>query len=306
MSEARKPSIVRRFLQSIGRCLLLFAAFVCFFWITGCMERMFYHPEPGPTPPPPNIGAEGVWFTSADGTRLYGWFIPAVGVDPAAAERRPTILHAHGNAGNVLSHAWFTEYLPDAGFNLFIFDYRGYGQSEGSSSRRRKFIEDTDAALDAILARKDVDPQRIGLYGHSLGGAIGINVMADRPEIRAAVLESPFASWRDEAANAVGGDSPGPFYRMLAAILISDSHRPLDAMTRIANDGLGRSVLILHGDVDSLIPVSHGRRLAAAGGGGTCATLIELAKGDHNSLRDTHPEIEQHTIDFFRSHLRSE
>ena len=259
---------------------------------SGCMERLFYQPTPGRTHPPPQLrDTESVWFEAGDGVRLHGWFIRAEGAQPSA----PTILHVHGNAGNIESHVGFTEYLPPAGFNLFIFDYRGYGQSKGSAHRRGSLIADSHAALDTLLGRPDIDTSRIALYGQSLGGSIALNLLADRPEIRAAVIESAFASWRDIAANAIGGDSPGPLSRMLARLLIKDTHRPIDALR-----GVDVPVLILHGSADTIIPVSHGRRLAQAG---PHAELIELAGGEHNTLHMTHPEVETLTIEFFRTHL---
>lgn len=259
---------------------------------SGCMERLFYYPTPGRTNPPPQLPAtESVWFEASDGVRLHGWFIRAEGGQPSA----PTILHVHGNAGNIESHVGFTEYLPPAGFNLFIFDYRGYGQSEGSARRRGPLIGDSHAALDTLLGRPDIDTSRIALYGQSLGGSIALNLLADRPEIRAAVIESAFASWREIAANTVGGDSPGPLSRMVAWLFINDAHRPLDAIR-----GVDVPVLILHGTADTLVPISHGRRLAQAG---PHAELIELAGGEHNTLHMTHPEVETLTIEFFHKHL---
>lgn len=295
MSADQPTRSPRRRLRGIVlRWGILLPALVAIFWLTGCMERLFYYPAGGPTPVPTGLaGAEPVWFSSADGTRLYGWFIPAQdGSDPAAAA---TVLHAHGNAGNIQDHLYFSEFLPAAGFNLFIFDYRGYGQSEGSARKREDLIADTHAALDAMLARDDVNRRRIGLFGHSLGGSIGLNVMADRPEIRCAVITAAFTSWREMAASAVGSSRPGPIARSLAALFIKDSCRPIDAIARIE-----RPILILHGDADPIVPISHGRRLAEA-----CpsAKLIELASGDHNDLRDTHLQAETEPIAFFRRHL---
>ena len=113
--------------------------------ITGVMERLFYLPQAGPTPVPARFaGAEGVTFTSADGTKLYGWFLPARREN---SERlAPTVIHAHGISGNIISHIGFTEFLPAAGFNLFIFDYRGYGRSGGKARHRRDLIDDTIGA----------------------------------------------------------------------------------------------------------------------------------------------------------------
>ena len=261
---------------------------------TGCMERLFYYPTRAETLPPPELdGAESVWFDSADGTRLHGWFIPAEGGTAGLAAA--TILHVHGNAGNIESHVWFTEFLPGAGFNLFIFDFRGYGRSEGAARRRGPLIADTHAAVDALLARPDVDPARLGMYAQSLGGAIGLNVMAERRELGSCVAVSSFASWRDIAADSVGGGRSGPISRLLARVLIRDDHRPDVAISRI-----DRPVLVIHGTDDRIVPARHGRRLAEAG---PTAELVELDGGDHNGMRTTNPEIDRLVIEFFRRTL---
>lgn len=258
------------------------------------MERLFYYPERAATPPP--SGVDGAWFESADGTRLFGWWIPAEGWSGAATPA-PTIIHVHGNAGNILSHVWFSDHLPPAGFNVFIFDYRGYGQSEGRARSRDALIADTVAAIDVVLKRPDVDPNRVGLYGHSLGGAIALNAIVERPRIQAAVLESPFASWREVAANAIGGDPPNVFGRLLAGILISDRARADAAIRHI-----DRPILILHGTGDTIVPLSHARRLAEIGG--ERVELIILQGGEHNSLKDTHPETAAAMVEFFRRQLQ--
>ena len=101
------------------RLLIVAAALVLILRLTGCMERLFYYPRSGPTPVPQTFdAAEGIWFESGDGTRLYGWFIPAQTAPTGGA---PTIIHVHGNAGNIEDHLGITESLPDRGFNLFIF-----------------------------------------------------------------------------------------------------------------------------------------------------------------------------------------
>jgi len=285
--------------RGIVKRLVVLAAIILTLRLTGCMERLFYHPDAAPTPPPPD--AEGVWFDSKDGTRLFGWWVPAhsraSAADGVADDLPSTILHVHGNAGNIESHFWFSEHLPRAGFNVFIFDFRGYGQSEGSTWSRDRLIDDTEAALDYVLSRSDVDRDRIAMYGHSLGGSIGLNVMTRRREIRTAVIESAFTSWRDEAACALGGDPPGWLARLLAWVFISDRHRPDEAIALI-----DRPILILHGTADSIVPVSHGRRLADRAGGQV--ELVEYADGDHNTLQDTHPESRGAMAEFFRRTLQ--
>jgi dipeptidyl aminopeptidase/acylaminoacyl peptidase len=293
--------LLRRVARVIARWGIVLGAVGLFFWTTGCMERMFYLPTAELTPvgdAPPRT--DHVYFPSADGTMLSGWFIRAAHADMNAdsdnAQTAATILHVHGNAGNVMHHTWFTEHLPPAGFNVFIFDFRGYGESEGTPRRRNDLIADTHAALDALLARDDVDAGRIGMYAQSLGAAIGVNVMADRSEIAAAVLESPFASWREMAASAVGGDPPHLIARMLAAVLIRDHSRPIDAIARI-----DRPILMIHGDADTIVPISHGRRLANAAP--DVVEFHELPNGDHNTLRMSHTSVDGKMIEFFNHHL---
>ena len=269
MARANERRPRRRFLRVLLRWGILIAAITVILRISGCMERLFYYPVQCPTPAPAEFPrAEGVRFSSADGTELYGWFIPARNRPIGEAA---TIIHVHGNAVNITDHIGFSEFLPYAGYNLFIFDYRGYGQSQGKARRRDDLIADTHAALDAILARHDIDRRRIGMYGQSLGGSIGLIVMDQRPEIRAAVIASAFSSWRDIAADSLGRGRSGPLSKMLAAMFIKDHHRPVDAIAHI-----DRPILIIHGASDRIIPISHGRRLAAAG---PTAALLELAGG---------------------------
>lgn len=267
------------------------------------MERLFYMPTREATPAPTWLEprAETMTFSSADGTELRGWFIPARCVDPHSAG---TVLHLHGNAGSMVSHLGFVEHLPAAGFNVMLMDYRGYGESAGSAWSRGPLVEDALAGFAALRARADVDPSRIALYGVSLGGAIAIAVaerdLAQGGEIQAIVLESPFACWRDVAANALGGDPPALWARALASLLVKGERagapRPLDAIARI-----DRPILILHGDADSIVPVSHGRRLAASA---PDAQLVEFAGGEHNSLQETHPEARRRMVEFLEVRLR--
>ncbi len=266
------------------------------------MERLFYMPSRAKTPAPLWLEprAEAIWFTSADGTGLRGWFIPAAGADPRTA---PSIVHVHGNAGSLNDHLAFVDFLPAAGVNVLSFDYRGYGESEGSAWSRAPLVEDTLAALAALRGRADIDPSRIALYGVSLGGAIAI-VAAARDAatggaLGALLLESPFACWRDVAANALGGDPAWAPVRGIASWLIPAERdgvpRPVDAIAQ-----LGIPILIIHGDADTIVPVSHGRRLAEAA---PAATLLELRGAQHNSLQATHPQARRAMVEFLHRAL---
>lgn len=299
MNDGDKARPRRRWYWSLARIVVVSGILLTVLWISGCMERFFYMPtrEETPTPTWLHPKAEAVWFESEDGTRLRGWFVPAVG---RPSREAMTVLHVHGNAGSMMSHYAFVERLPAAGFNVFLFDYRGYGESEGSARSRGPLIEDTRAALRTLRARPDIDPERVAVVAQSLGGAIAVIAVADDLRnggaIAGVVLESPFASWRDVAATALGGDPPSWWARSLATALIPDGSdatpRPVDAIATI-----DRPILVVHGDADRVVSVSHGKRLAAAA---PRAELMIVPGGEHNTLQWDAPEARRRIIEFLR------
>ncbi len=265
----------------------------------GCAETLFYHPTRQNTPAPLDISprAERCTFAAEDGTKLCGWFIPAVS---GAADGAITVVHMHGNAGCMLGHRFFVEWLPREGFNVFMFDYRGYGESEGNARFREGLISDARAALKWVRARPEVDGDKLAFFGQSLGGAIATLVAAEECErksgLRAVVLESPFASWRDVAANALGGDPPNVFAKAVAWLLIRDDVDGVPTPEHAAA-AITCPILVVHGGADTIVPVSHGRRIYAA------APLGEMAEypgGAHNSLQSSHPETRTLIAEFLR------
>lgn len=235
----------------------LFASFVLLI-LSGCilfvglrkLERAIaFHPEPyqpsaaWATP----AGAEDVWFATADGNRLHGWFF-----QPVAKPAKATIIYFHGNGGNVSNIGWVGERLAARGFNALIFDYRGYGRSEGELEDERGLYADADAAYEYVLKERAVPPQVIVLYGQSLGTA-AVTDLAARRECAAIILESGITSAGDVATSALPW-LPRKLHflgrnRFESARKLSEIHCP---------------VLITHGDPDATIPTEQGRALFAA------------------------------------------
>ncbi|UCF68785.1 MAG: alpha/beta fold hydrolase, partial [Acidobacteriota bacterium] len=224
-----------------------------------------------------------------------GWFLQADSVD--RSEPASTILVLHGNAGNVSSHLAFVEHFPGAGFNVFLFDYRGYGRSEKGKLRRGEIYRDAHAALELILSRRDVARDRIAIYAQSLGAAFGLPLMAERSEIRAAVIVSAFSCWREMTASVLGGDRPGIVARMLSRWLMPAGLDPIEAIVRI-ND---RPVLLVHGTADEVVPYSHAERLVAAGGSNVSLRSVE--GGDHNGLRWYDSSLDEAMAHFLKHSL---
>lgn len=235
-------------------CLLALAT-------TGCANRLFFQPNRVvyQTPSDKQLPYEAVRFASLDGTSLSGWFIPARG--NARGNARGTVVHLHGNAQNMTAHYGYVDWLPAAGYNLFVFDYRGYGISEGRPSRHGLY-EDSVAALRTVAARPDVNGQRILVIGQSLGGANAIAALArhEIPGIRAIVIESTFASYRAIVRDKIAMIPLLSLLRWpLSFVVVSNGYSPDAGIARLPPV----PVLFIHGTDDTIIPYTHGERLFA-------------------------------------------
>jgi fermentation-respiration switch protein FrsA (DUF1100 family) len=217
--------------------------------LAGCAQGLFYQPDRVlyDTPARAGLTYEQVVFPSRDGTRLVGWFIPAAGyADPRNA--KGTVVHFHGNAQNLSAHWRYVEWLPRRGFNLFVFDYRGYGASEGRPEPKGVF-EDSSSALDYVRLRRDVDPQRLLVLGQSLGGANAIAAVGagNRSGVKAVAIEATFFSYSSIASEKLSG----------AGSLMDDTYSPGRFVGALAPTPF----LLLHGSADPVIPYSHSERL---------------------------------------------
>jgi alpha-beta hydrolase superfamily lysophospholipase len=224
--------------------------------ISGFAEGKFYYPDRVDygTPADDGLAYEPVTFKSLDGTRLTGWFLPARG------RPKGTVVHAHGNAANISNHATLAAFLPKASYHVLVFDYRGYGESEGSPGRRG-CLDDVRAAVDYARSRKEVDGDRIALFGQSLGGALSIVAAAERPgSVRAVVAEAAFTSHRAIARDVMQRNPiTWLFAWPLAALALSCDYAPIDAVDQIAPTPL----LVVHGTADEVIPYWMGEALYA-------------------------------------------
>ncbi len=234
-----------------GRALLL----ACTLMLSGCVERMFFYPDRVQYTRPADYGLahEDLAITTADGVRLHGWWLPAQGA------ARGSVLHLHGNAANVSNHLPLVAWLPPAGFNVLMVDYRGFGASEGAPTLDG-VVEDGLAALRHLRSRSDVDPQRLIVFGQSLGGATALRVLArDAGGVRLAIIDSAFASYRGVARDAAVGSIVLAPFAPLARLLPDAASDPVTAASQ-----LRLPLLFVHGTADQVIPPKHSERLHAA------------------------------------------
>jgi len=210
-------------------------------------------------------GAEDVWLTSDDGTRLHGWFVRA-GTQPAAA----TVIYLHGNGGNLSHLDWLGESLAVKGFDVLLFDYRGYGKSDGAATDERALYADADAAYEYISKTRGVPPEKIVLYGQSLGTAAAVDVAARRP-CGALIIESGLSSASDMAASLI------PWLPRFTHRL---TRNRLDSVGKLPK--VGCPVLVAHGDRDEVIPFEQANRLFAAAP--EPKRLVIVRGAGHNNL----------------------
>ena len=183
---------------------------------------------------------EDCWFTAADGIRLHGWYLPRK--DPTAV-----VLQIHGNAGNLTGRAQLANVLQQrCNAAVLIFDYRGYGRSEGTPTIDG-LLQDARAARAHLAQREGIKEQQIVLVGESLGGAIAVELAASGGA-RGLVLESTFSSLRDAAS--------AHYPEFLVSTLVADK---LNSAVRIRS--YHGPLLQFHGDADQVIPLESGRRL---------------------------------------------
>ncbi len=199
---------------------------------------------------------EDISFKTSDGVILHGWFFQPLG------EPKATILVFHGNAQNLRTHVNSVLWLVQKGFNVFIFDYRGYGRSEGSPGVKGVH-RDGAAALETALNLAGTQSLPVIVLGQSIGGAISVYTVAhasDKSRIAALVLDSPFASYRLIAREKLGSFWLTWLFQYPLSYLVGDSYSPI----RWIKDVSPVPVLILHGSNDPVVPEHHGRLLYEA------------------------------------------
>lgn len=205
-------------------------------------------------------GVERLWITTPGGERVEGWLVAPD--EPPPSGRAPAVIVFHGNAETIDHSIGHAEMYAALGWAVLLPEYRGYGRSGGSPSQAA-IAEDMRAFYDLLAARPEIDPSRIVFHGRSVGTGVACDLARSRPPA-GLILESPFTS---VASFCWGYGVP--------SVLCRHPFRN-DRVVR----GFPGPVLVMHGSEDEIIPVEHGRRLAAIAND---ATLVEMPAG-HNDF----------------------
>ncbi|MCP4254586.1 MAG: alpha/beta hydrolase [Candidatus Scalindua sp.] len=211
-------------------------------------NNLIYHPNRSndiTTPDAVGIEYDDATFRTEDGLNLNGWFIP--GRKSSPDDELHTLLWFHGNSGNINRRLDNIKMLHDrVPVNVFIFDYRQYGRSEGKISEKGTYL-DAKAALAYLYFRNDINNEKIIFFGRSLGSAVAVE-LAVKDNCRALILETPFTSIKEMAKKLY------PFLPF--AFLLKTKY---DSLSKIGN--IRVPTLIMHGDKDELVPIEQGKIL---------------------------------------------
>jgi hypothetical protein len=211
-------------------------------------SRLLYYPDlPSraivATPERVGLAYETVEIRTEDSVRLHGWYLPANG------DTRGVLLFFHGNAGNISHRLDSLKIFSDLGLDVLIFDYRGYGRSEGEVSEQGTYL-DAQAAWRYLTDGRRISEKNIVLFGRSLGAAIAAQ-LATRHNPSALIMESGFTSAPDLAA---------PYYPLFPVRLLARfRYSARDYLKSVRCP-----VLIVHSLDDEIVPIQHGRELFAA------------------------------------------
>jgi fermentation-respiration switch protein FrsA (DUF1100 family) len=230
--------------------------------------NMIYHPEGRQVATPAvafSLNEQRVSYPSTDGVQLTAWIVPAIETQSVGGM---WLLICHGNLGNIGfgQRPEFYSFMRDTGLNLFAFDYRGYGDSTGSPNELGLYA-DARASFDYLTKTLHIAPNRIIIFGHSLGSGVAIE-LASKVPAAALIVEGAYTSVAQRGQE---------LYPLLPIALVSTQRFP--SIERIGSINMPK--LFIHSPEDSIIPYAHGQRLYAAAN--SVKRFVDVKGGHQNA-----------------------
>lgn len=255
---------------------LLAVLILAFVYLRYIEKRTIFYPglEIEYLPSEANLPFEEVIFTTKDGLELSAWFIPA-------EDARFTLLFAHGNAGNISHRMEKIKFFHDLRLNVLIFDYRGYGKSQGKPSEKGLYL-DIRAAYDYLSSRKIAAQQLIG-YGESIGGAVVIELAAQKP-LGALIIDSTFSSAKDMTKLVYPFIPPWVFASRF------------DCLDKVKSIRIPK--LFIHSINDEIVPYKLGRKLFE--NAAPPKEFLQIHGGHNSNFFESESILKEKITDFLR------
>jgi fermentation-respiration switch protein FrsA (DUF1100 family) len=261
------------------RLLLLIAGFAVTAYLAICLllyfrqTRLIFFPTATIETTPADLGMpyEDVWLPvqlSQRSERIHGWWIPA------SSEAAGVLLYLHGNGMNIGANVGHAKRFHQLGLSVLLIDYRGYGRSEGGFPTEQQVYQDAEASWRYLTQTRQISPESILLYGHSLGGAVAIDLAVHQSDAAGLIVQSSFTSIRD----MVDHTSRYRFFPVEQLL-----HQRFDSIRKVPF--LKMPVLFIHGLADIQVPATMSEALYAATPDPKQLYLVPLA--GHNNVADT-------------------
>ena len=265
--------LLSRSLVSIGAIAIILYTAACLYLFFQ-QTRFIFFPSSAieTTPEFFNLDYQEVWLPvktkSGEVERMHGWWIPA------SQPNAQVLLYLHGNGINIGANVAHANRFHRLGFSVLLPDYRGYGRSEGSFPTEAAVYQDAAVAWDYLVQERKIQPEQIFLYGHSLGGAVAIDLAVKQPDAAGLIVESSFTSIRD----IVDYQS---IYRIFPIDLILNQR--FDSIRKVRS--LALPVLFIHGTADLRVPATMSQQLYEAAP--EPKQLILIPDAGHNNTAET-------------------
>ena len=271
-------TVVEVFWQLLLRLLLIFGGVIAIAYSVACIflwfrQKYFIFKPPRvirTTPEAFNLNYQEVWLpvstASGQTSHIHGWWIPA-----SAAPEAKVWLYLHGNGSNVGDEVKRAFWFHQLGFSTLLIDYRGYGRSEGKFPTESSVYEDVEAAWNYLTQVRHIPAEQIFLYGHSLGGAIAIDLALRHPNLAGLVVEGSFTAMRSMVAHLYRQFLIFPVKLLL--------HQRFDSLSKVRS--LAMPILLIHGTADPVVPAHMSQALFTAATEPKKLLLVPEA-GHHN------------------------
>ncbi|ELR97469.1 alpha/beta hydrolase [Gloeocapsa sp. PCC 73106] len=277
-----KLSKVKTKIWQVSKVLILLYLLLAFA-LRIAQTRLLFFPsaEVALTPLAVNLPYENVEIVMGE-SKLSAWWIPA------KQPEGPTLLYLHGNGSNLGDLLDEALIFYNLGISTLLIDYRGYGESQGPFPNEVRVYEDAEAAWRYLTTQRQIKSESIFVYGHSLGGAIALELASKHPEIAGVIVEGSFTSIAEMI------DHLFPVQIFPKSLILTQK---FDSLSKISN--ITVPILIIHGTNDSVVPYFMSQRLFAAASGAKFLVLIEGA-GHNNVIQEYTEKYTQAVVNFIK------